>query len=805
MQLRTKLTAFCICIGLLPLLAMGFYSVHTAAVSLEKNAFSQLAAIQNTQRQTIQSMVTSWKQEAVIFSKVKEVYNALGMLREATYGAPQGRQMVLDEEYEGQYQYVAPAFLPFVEELGFTDALLMDDYGRVIFSVKRGMELGQDFKHGKYKNSHLAAAWERAVNGTLTITDIAPFEPDNNTPAAFIAAPVHSYTGEILGVAVLRLPIETLSATIAGTADNQQGASYLIGQDYLIRSGLPKDLKTRSRKASPASSDTGKMMQPAVLSALAGQTGSTIAESFDGKEYATVYSPVQFGPHRWAIISELPTDLAFGAVNSLQYATLLVGIATTIIILLATFYMLRFSFVHPFKRLLTYAQTISEGDLNAKLDGTFTGEIAELATGMQHMVHQLKEKLGFSESILSGITHPCAVTDNAGNILFANTHLLTLLELTEEPSFFNGRPAASLLQHEEGEKEITSRVMKNQQAILGIERNWKTTTGALRTVQIDCAPLYTIDRNLIGSVALVSDLTDIRRKEARIQQQNTMVIKAAEQAEAIAKNVSTDALELSGQVKQVSAGARLQASRLQQTTEIVETMNTELRDSATYAEQAACNAQTAIQKAEEGASIMTLTNAAMERVQGLSEHLKLSMHEFGKQTTDIGSVIAVITEIADQTNLLALNAAIEAARAGESGRGFAVVADEVRKLAERTMTATHTVNKSIASIRNNIEDNITSTDNAVEAVEETNRLVAASGNALKEITSLSASMSEDIERIAQFTRTHSDQHTEIITGVSAISRVATETDEGMTYSEKVVSALAHNAEELNTLICSLRA
>jgi hypothetical protein len=72
-----------------------------------------------------------------------------------------------------------------------------------------------------------------------------------------------------------------------------------------------------------------------------------------------------------------------------------------------------------------------------------------------------------------------------------------------------------------------------------------------------------------------------------------------------------------------------------------------------------------------------------------------------KQAAEIGSIVALIHEIADQTNLLALNAAIEAARAGESGRGFAVVADEVRKLAERTSKATKDIEGLVTGIRQN--------------------------------------------------------------------------------------------------------
>jgi len=73
------------------------------------------------------------------------------------------------------------------------------------------------------------------------------------------------------------------------------------------------------------------------------------------------------------------------------------------------------------------------------------------------------------------------------------------------------------------------------------------------------------------------------------------------------------------------------------------------------------------------------------------------------ETRALGSLVALIRDIAKQTNLLALNAAIEAARAGDVGRGFAVVADEVRKLSSATEEAVLKISGSIQGVATTIE------------------------------------------------------------------------------------------------------
>ncbi len=88
-------------------------------------------------------------------------------------------------------------------------------------------------------------------------------------------------------------------------------------------------------------------------------------------------------------------------------------------------------------------------------------------------------------------------------------------------------------------------------------------------------------------------------------------------------------------------------------------------------------------------------------------HKKIEL--LANAASEIGEVVALITDIANQTNLLALNATIEAARAGDAGKGFAVVANEVKNLATQTARATD-------NIRRQVEDIQAATTSSVDAI-----------------------------------------------------------------------------------------
>jgi methyl-accepting chemotaxis protein len=190
--------------------------------------------------------------------------------------------------------------------------------------------------------------------------------------------------------------------------------------------------------------------------------------------------------------------------------------------------------------------------------------------------------------------------------------------------------------------------------------------------------------------------------------------------------------------------------------------------------------------AQQVANANQASNSAVEHSHKTNEEIS----QLSQEADSIGTVVALISDIAEQTNLLALNATIEAARAGEAGKGFAVVASEVKNLASQSANAADEIQAKITAMQNATSSAVQSISTITGMIEDLNH-----GS-----TSIAAAVEEQDSATREIARSAALASDDTQTATGSVSNVSGSIQETLNMSTDLRNAAA----ELNTLAASLR-
>ena len=459
------------------------------------------------------------------------------------------------------------------------------------------------------------------------------------------------------------------------------------------------------------------------------------------------------------------------------------------------------SVLRPIQLISIFAENCRKG-LKGTLPFKRNDEIGTLAKSLMELTENLHKQLAFSRGVLNGITVPCSVFSTDDKTVFTNKHMVSLLERTGTPDTFYGMSSGEYIWGDKT-KPTASTIALRENRVVQVEREFRTFKSNNRFVQISSAPFNDGQGNLLGTLSVWNDITDIMHKQLEVENANQRIVTLANSAQGVAHNVSSASTEISVQVEQASQGALVQSERLTDTASAMTQMNATVAEVATNASNAATNADEARNTAQQGLSAVQTVITSIAEVNSVAHLLKEQMEGLGEQTRNIGSILSVITDIADQTNLLALNAAIEAARAGDYGRGFAVVADEVRNLAEKTVMATKEVRDVITGIQSGTQATMSNADMASEKVLLAIGQAETAGCTLTSIVQLVEGVAGKIHSIATAAEQQASTSTSITRSLEGVRQVSSETAMAMQQASHAVEDLAEQAVQLNGLIGEL--
>ena len=455
--------------------------------------------------------------------------------------------------------------------------------------------------------------------------------------------------------------------------------------------------------------------------------------------------------------------------------------------------------VRRVKLLVSATEQVAAGNLKVSFDVRGQDELTTLAGDLGNMVAQLKDKLGFSEGVLSGIPVPCGIVGPDFTMLWVNQLMCELLEKRDAPQAFIGMRSGMFFRNDPNSEGLSDRAIKQRTPLAG-ETELPLPSGKKLQIAVTTTPFFDMDGNLLGSITFWRDVTERREQQRRIENQNAVISKAAEQAESVAHHLAGTAEHLLSRIDETERGTDNQRQRIQETAAAVEEMNASVLEVARNASEAARFAENAREKAEHGRKVAEDSIEAIMNVREQTRRMSDSLHELGEKAQGVGRIMNLITEIADQTNLLALNAAIEAARAGDAGRGFAVVADEVRKLAEKTMDATREVHEAVSGIQLGAKQNVDLMEAAGKDVELGADLVKNAGDALQEILGASVATADMVRSIATAAEQQSAASEEITHTVDDVNAIAVQAAQAMKELAETSREVTQVASELREVI-----
>lgn len=164
----------------------------------------------------------------------------------------------------------------------------------------------------------------------------------------------------------------------------------------------------------------------------------------------------------------------------------------------------------------------------------------------------------------------------------------------------------------------------------------------------------------------------------------------------------------------------------------------------------------------------------MENTERAGRQVVEDMKELEANTSNMQTIIDMITSVASQTSLLALNASIEAARAGEAGKGFAVVATEISNLANQTQSATVNITDVIRSVSEKLKVAVDEVEELMVSNQKQSESAEQAEESFEKIAERTDQVDEQSKRLDQAVKQLADANHVIVESIQNISAIMQE-------------------------------
>ena len=393
-SLKYRLMGILIAIGIIPAIIIGIISFYISSDSLKEYVFSQLTGTRDVMHNQIESYFRNADQDVELLAnshEVKSLYRAAKVYKKREEISAQQRINTSTFEYQELWSEMGETIKSFAEAKGYSDAMVITaDTGHVIYTTLKNEDFGLSLQQAS--DNPLYAIWNRVVQTKQKqYQDYQRYVYQNNEPVAFIAAPVLNLKQDVIAVIVLQLSRDILNSIMAQRSGmGETGENYLVGPDHQMRSD--SYLNPGKFSVINAFSQSNKAESDAINNALQNNKGTVVSESYLNSEVLTAYTPIQFGQHTWALISEISQKEAFSAINNITTIIIGITLVSAVIVVLIAIY-ISTSITSPVNKMTEFLNELALGHTAQRPKLNRSDEIGQMAKSLDKLASYLDEVL----------------------------------------------------------------------------------------------------------------------------------------------------------------------------------------------------------------------------------------------------------------------------------------------------------------------------------------------------------------------------------------------------------------------------
>lgn len=390
-SIAARLLFWFLAISLIPCAILTTITTRIATQSLESSARNNLVQIAAAKANELEAYATERVQDGTVLSRAPAVINAVRELTAATLQIADTKNPQAASADSMRAPLAAEAFLKyFANSFHYSQLLLLDNAGRILFSLDPSFSTTQSILMGNLAGTELAVGWDRSR--TLLQSGLSGFETygTNAQPLAFITSPVFD-NERVIGVLAMGIGPERIwkmLSDLSGLGDTGEIVTgQRVGENVLVTIPLRFNLDAAFKFKIPV----GEGMGSATQKATSGNRGYGNSTDYRGESViaAWCYLP----SYRWGMNVKQDASEAFAMMYFQR--NLIIGISLVIILcVIVTALIVARSISNPIRTAVRVAKQVAAGDLRADVGETNDDETGALLNAIQTMTNDLRGLIG---------------------------------------------------------------------------------------------------------------------------------------------------------------------------------------------------------------------------------------------------------------------------------------------------------------------------------------------------------------------------------------------------------------------------